>query len=395
MFVSIPSSGVTVQRSRSHNTVNSSESSNGTMSTMLPSITETVTYNGTTNNSFITAPVEYTDRARSEIKKRLLPNTLTPISSFHDNHTLYSTTTSSSASSYQTSIFSAPTSIVGTIKPVTEVTLEEAIPKTFNDMYTSETLLSSPLLSNGRPNFTKRELLYWELNDIRSLLIIEKLRPEWGNTLPVVLTPNASLYFRFQLLPLCCPDEVIVSTLVGSELYTEANLDMEFKLSSARYIVTNARRRHCMLNGGHVENIMTLSKPEWRNIIENYLLNLAVEAQCRYDFKIRCSEYKKWKAENSQKGIVKPEMPPPKMIPNPKTSLLKKTLLKNFQSKKKPSKDELEVEEASESFKHGKVTLTKDEKLLIWTQCQLQVYQRVGLDWKPDNIANNNHTHNA
>lgn len=59
---------------------------------------------------------------------------------------------------------------------------------------------------------------------------------------------------------------------------------------------------------GSKEPIMRLSKPEWRNIIENYLLNVAVEAQCRYDFKQKRSEYKRWKLLNS--NLKRPDMPP-------------------------------------------------------------------------------------
>lgn len=33
-----------------------------------------------------------------------------------------------------------------------------------------------------------------------------------------------------------------------------------------------------------------------------------------------------------------------------------------------------------------KVSLTKEEKAMLWSKCQSQVYLRLGLDWTPDGI---------
>ena len=33
-----------------------------------------------------------------------------------------------------------------------------------------------------------------------------------------------------------------------------------------------------------------------------------------------------------------------------------------------------------------KISLSSDEKANIWSQCQAHVYQRLGLDWKPDGV---------
>lgn len=397
------------------------------------------------STNFVNAPPEYADRARDEIRKRLLPQ------SSNKSHRSTSSSKASSifssdrtadnqsllsdnASSYQSSVFSLPTtvftqstaesSLLPAAKIVTQIALEDALPKTFYDMYTPEILMTDPsnILCNGRPKFTERELLDWELNDIRSLLIVEKCKPEWGNQLPQVVTNAPNLpQFRLQLLPLYSMDEFIIETLVISDLYLEANLDYQFKLTSAKYTVAAARKRHEQITGRN-EPVMHLSKPEWRNIIENYLLNIAVEAQCRFDFKHRCSELKKFKAQQS--NLKRPDMPPPSLIPNGKNgnhismemgnqsstgsgSLLKKALMKNLQLRnfQKNNLDQNTINSKNNNsiqnndqdgssagsmtpHQHGgKISLTKEEKAMLWSQCQAQVYQRLGLDWQPDGIS--------
>ncbi|SCU77756.1 LADA_0A02058g1_1 [Lachancea dasiensis] len=373
------------------------------------------------DHEFVNAPPEFASRARDEIHKRLLLGKKDgqskgrqqwPVSrrgAPGDNYDTVSlaTTSTSGSSLFSTSAATNSTGFTNASsaasfldymdKPRT-ISLQEALPKTFYDMYASDLLLESQnLLCNGRPNFTKRELLDWDLNDIRSLLIVEALRPEWGLQLPIVefdtssIAPAASSsdnsmlpQFRLQLLPLDSPDDFIARTLVKSDMYLEADLDYEFKLTSAKYTVAAARKRHEELVGYH-EPIMNLSKPEWRNIIENYLLNIAVEAQCRFDFKRTCSQYKKWK--HQQALVKKPDMPPPSTIPSRKRegSLLKRTLLRN--TAMKPSSDEQSPVTKPETSSSGlKISLTREEKSMLWSQCQSQIYQRLGLDWTPDKI---------
>lgn len=377
--------------------------------------------------NFVNAPPEYADRARNEIRKRLLPqgNKIhrfragSEASSIRsgDNRSVFSSSTVSD----QSSVFSQPSTVFthSTVdsaqflppppKIVTHISLQDALPKTFYDMYAPEILMSDPsnILCNGRPKFTERALLDWELNDIRSLLIVERCRPEWGNQLPEIVTDAPNLpHFRFQLLPLNSTDGFIIETLVNSDLYMEANLDDQFKLTSAKYTVSAARRRHEQMTG-RMEPVMELSKPEWRNIIENYLLNIAVEAQCRFDFKHSCSEYKKFKIQ--QFNLKRPHMPPPRLIPNNDRgkfmegneragngSLLKKALLKNLQLKSFDKNNDTNNNNndnngrSAGSINHqneGKISLTKEEKAMLWSQCQAQVYQRLGLDWQPDGIS--------
>ena len=49
---------------------------------------------------------------------------------------------------------------------VNKISLLEALPKTYQDMYSVGILSTSALLPNGRPRFTQRALIDWELNDI-------------------------------------------------------------------------------------------------------------------------------------------------------------------------------------------------------------------------------------
>lgn len=395
------------------NTANNSD--NASFQSLPQSVSSIQSTPSPRRENFVNAPLEYTDRARDEIKKRLLASS--PNRKSHHSSGMHSASRRSStadsrsllsdtASSYQSSIFSTPSTVHTQLtnesafsdfsnhKLITRISLDDALPKTFYDMYSPEILLADPsnVLCNGRPKFTKRELLDWDLNDIRSLLIVERLRPEWGNQLPEVITMGNNMpQFRLQLLPLYSSDETIIATLVNSDLYMEANLDYEFKLTSAKYTVATARKRHEQITGRN-ETIMNLSKPEWRNIIENYLLNIAVEAQCRFDFKQRCSEYKKWKLQQS--NLKRPDMPPPSLIPRRNSSetksLLKKALLKNIQLKNPNNNlDELMMRAGTPSNQQGKnkVSLTKEEKATIWSQCQAQVYQRLGLDWQPDSVS--------
>lgn len=453
MFVSPPPTSATnllpgVLAKRKTNDLATIPEGKSSSSHSLPQDQPMLSNNG--KKDFVNASLEFANRARDEIKRRLLQKRSGSTGGARSLHS-YRSNASSSRQDYGSdaasiitgltmssgtgsSIFSSPSfntistqltdasSVIDQqdSKPLT-LTLEQALPTIFYDMYSPDILMNPQnLMSNGRPNFTKRELLDWDINDIRSLLIIESLRPEWNGKLPTIAfnqlqgnngTEPSIPEFRFQLLPLNSPDEFIISTLVSSDLYIEANLDYEFKLTSAKYTVNSARKRHEELIGHH-EPVMQLSKPEWRNIIENYLLNIAVEAQCRFDFKKACSEYKKWKLDQlkqqalqqnmilqQQNTVKKPNMPPPSIIPKKsKNSLLRRALLRNSQIKIEEQL-ELEQQQALQQQQQQapvplvevptKVSLTKDEKSMVWSHCQLQVYQRLGLDWTPDNVSAN------
>ncbi|KAK9359211.1 hypothetical protein V1504DRAFT_435046 [Lipomyces starkeyi] len=139
-----------------------------------------------------------------------------------------------------------------------------------------------------RPSFTRRDLIDWEKNDLRSLCIVTELKPEW---LPAEPTPTASSlqsptqitpplreeHFRIIVLPLCADDETIVYTLAGSDLYVEFGFSMNHRVRLARETINICLR--------HRRDKAVLAKPEWRRVIDNYLLALGCEAQGRVEFK--------------------------------------------------------------------------------------------------------------
>ncbi|KAL6927928.1 hypothetical protein ACO0SA_004551 [Hanseniaspora valbyensis] len=247
--------------------------------------------------------------------------------------------------------------------------LKDALPTNFNDYYFPENLVDkSQLLPNGRPKFSHRPgLVDWNLNDLRSLLIVDQLRNEWYGKIPTIfpeeiITTNSkngvrskqSISFNIVVLPLNSDDNTIINTLANSDLYIEHNLDPHFKMMTAKYIVQNARKKYSSLHGPNsVHFNMLLSKPEWRNIIDNYLLNIGVEAQCRLEFKIKCKEYKRWKQEQQLQ------------------------MLQQQQHNNQNNGN-------SDPRQNNSVIITKEEKALLWQQIQKDVYNRVGLDWQPD-----------
>ncbi|KAA8915701.1 hypothetical protein TRICI_002144 [Trichomonascus ciferrii] len=246
--------------------------------------------------------------------------------------------------------------------------LRAVLPTDYSDMYTEDLLQSNNLNSLGRPLFTERALVDWTLNDIRSLLIVDRLRPEWKGRVPTICERG----YRVMHLPLDATNNQIIHTLVSSDMYKEHDFDYSFLYQTAQYTVNAARQRqqqqHEMFS---MEGNKPLTKPEWRNIIENYLLNLACEAQCRIDYKKTCSYLKKKKQEQH---VTKPSSPP---LNSSNTSpLLKKALLTSsstspdFPSYLRPSKP----------------SLSRQEKQQVWVQVQTKLYRRLGLDWEADDL---------
>lgn len=228
-------------------------------------------------------------------------------------------------------------------------------------MYTPDILADPRHLNElGRPLFTERAVVDWGLNDIRSLLIVEKLRPEWGGVLPKIQEKG----YRLICLPLDASDEQIVNTLVDSDIYKEHGFHRQFLVQSAQYTVAATRER-----SGSRNQWRKLTKPEWRNIIENYQLNLACEAQCRLDYKRACSQLKR--SKQSQQAASSP----PKTSTSP---LLRQALL--------ASAPELPPE-LKNSIASKRVSLSQQEKQTIWVQVQSQLYRRLGLDWEADELV--------
>ncbi|KAK9322233.1 hypothetical protein V1517DRAFT_308221 [Lipomyces orientalis] len=139
-----------------------------------------------------------------------------------------------------------------------------------------------------RPSFTRRDLIDWELNDLRSLCIVAELKPDWLPDAPTPTASNRQLLaqavpllreenFRLILLPLSADDATIIDTLVNSDLYVEFGFSMNHRARLARETIDICLRSRHDKSG--------LTKPEWRRLIDNYLLALGCEAQGRVDFK--------------------------------------------------------------------------------------------------------------
>ena len=309
----------------------------------------------------------------------------------------------SSSSSSTVKLFSAlPSS-----QSVTYLPLHSVLPRSFKHMYTPDVLEDQSMLTpEGRPLFTKRELIDWKKNDVRSLLIVPSLKPEWHGKVPQIIEPNHNVL----VLPLDASDEQIIDTLVSSDIYKEHNFEHRFLVQTAHYTVQAARQRHAGA-ASQSSSKQTLTTPEWRNIIENYLLNLACEAQCRLDFKKSCSYLKKHKLyqrEQEERKLKKQQQQQFEQQQLPahhhhhhqpsKTKstspLLKQAILTSlstspdFPSAFLPSSSATGTTEhsRSKSSSNKLVSLSRAEKQQIWVHVQNDLYARLGLNWEADEL---------
>lgn len=253
------------------------------------------------------------------------------------------------------------------------------LPKTFDDMYTPDVLENKALLTpQGRPLFTKRSLTDWTKNDTRSLLIVDSLRPEWHGRTPQIIEPG----YRVQVLPFDATDKQIIQTLVSSDIYKEMQFEKAFLDQTAQYTVQAARQRQGSMAGSR------LSKPEWRNIIENYLLNLACEAQCRLDFKKACSYLKRHKLYELEQQARSSQQQQQSYQPAKKSSspLLKKALLTSLSTSPDFPPAFLNGGNAEHAAHKKTVSLSRAEKQKIWVQVQTELYARLGLNWEADEL---------
>lgn len=235
------------------------------------------------------------------------------------------------------------------------VSLQAVLPTDFS-LYYPPLVFSDPSISlnaDGRPLFTQRDLIDWRLNDLRLLLIMDTIPAEWErlSELPVVIEVSEDkrlmMALRIQYLPLDASNDWIVKVLVESDIYRESNFSTSFRVQTASYSLQAARLKHAQ---DHPDGKVFLTRPEWRNVIENFLLNLAVESQCRYEFKRVCSRLLK-----ERRGLVRAT-----------DGLLRRALLNDPGKRTKAS---------------------REERQEIWCRIQTSVYQRLGLDWQPDGSA--------
>lgn len=274
---------------------------------------------------------------------------------------------------------SPPTSARPAASLFTHLPLRSVLPKSYTDYYTADILSDSALLTpQGRPLFTQRDLVDWTLNDTRSLLIVPELRPEWRGVVPRVIEPG----YRVQVLPLDATDDELVQGLVSSDIYAEHKFEHSFLVQTAEYTVQAARARN---HGGQQTQ---LSKPEWRNVIENYLLNLACEAQCRIDFKRKCAELKRLKRDSTSKSTA-PSSAVKSTSPGKSTSpLLKQAIMTSLSVSPdfSSSLDSISSASSADSSKK-KASLSRLEKQQIWVTVQTLLYKRLGLNWQADELV--------
>lgn len=292
---------------------------------------------------------------------------------------------SSSAASASSSSSSACSKTRQTFLP-----LRSALPTSFDDMYTPDILADkSQLTPEGRPKFTQRALVDWVQNDVRSLLIVSELRPEWRGRVPQIIEPG----YRVQVLPLDASDEELVKGLVESDVYREQGFEKAFLVQTAEYTVHAARARSS--SGKSQSAAAVMSRPEWRNVIENYVLNLACEAQCRIDFKRQCAQLKKAKRDAQSSSSSSSTTTTNTSLgrstsPGKSTSpLLKKAILTSLSgSPDFPSSLESAAATATTpAAKPKKASLSRLEKQSIWVKVQTDLYKRLGLNWQPDELV--------
>ncbi len=261
-------------------------------------------------------------------------------------------------STVPTTIDASMNGIPSSLEQSGDLSLNDALPNNFSDYYAPG--LETERFSNGRPVFTKRDLRFWEMNDIRSLLIYERLRSEWHGKVPEVISPYSELVFRIQLIPLWCSDEEFADCLAHSDIYKESKFGLDFRVNTAKYILQKARLRHKSLLETNFSIPEAAFNPqtslvgdiqydayfkfEWRNVIENYLLNLAIENQCRHDFKERMGKIKRINRHSQN------------CYSTPSNDLYKKVLAHN-----------------------NSVNLDTNMKQQIWQEVQRNVYGRLKL----------------
>ncbi|CAI8493601.1 unnamed protein product [Pichia kudriavzevii] len=232
-----------------------------------------------------------------------------------------------------------------------------------NSLYTSTT---NTTINTDHTFINSANFKYNTLNDLRSLLIYSEPKPEWNNKIPEILSPYPNIQFRIQIIPNYCSDNQITELLAHSDIYKESKFDLDYKIKTAKFIVERARLRHkqILIDSFGVDPLAFNSetnlvndirydcyfKFEWRNIIENYMLNIGIEYQCRSEFKLRINKLKKLTQEKKFNGLSDK---------NPKSSkmdLYKNVLLQN------------------------KSTISEEEKMSIWKDVQNEVYRKLDMD---------------
>lgn len=229
------------------------------------------------------------------------------------------------------------------------IPLRSALPSKFRPFYAPD-LYETPENINefGRPKFTERDLVDWGLNDVRSLLFWHKPRKAWGGRVPEIKESG----FRIELLPLNASDSKIISVLSNSSIYREHNIEKEIREQLAAGAVRGTRE----ISGKRQK----LTLPQWRYMIESYLLNMGCEAQTRLDYTNAILKLKKRKLLGD----------------SPLSKLSSRLRCDMRQLRGAPLEKQLQDVDVSEV-----------EMRETFEQVQLAIYKRLGLDWEADTVV--------
>ncbi|KAK9367034.1 hypothetical protein V1509DRAFT_628074 [Lipomyces kononenkoae] len=307
----------------------------------------------------------------------------------------------------------------------------DIIPSSFTDMYPAEVfhrfppqLPHQPYYSSGqglftsfgiadlylrRPSFTHRDLTDWEKNDLRALCMVTELKPEWLPDLPVASDPQSFTqivpilkeeHFRIIVLPLTADNQTIVDTLSGSDLYVEFGFSVNHRVRLARETINI-----CL---SHRQNNAALTKPEWRRVIDNYLLGLACEAQGRVEFKkaltARVLHKQEQQLAKCRGNLLKRVLldrarsstsasPSSTGVSSSATAFLsRKTsstseFVQNYEPSTSTSSSHTSGISSSIAIPPMNISVSRPEQKIIWREVQVRLYARLGLDWEPSELA--------
>ncbi|KAK9452394.1 uncharacterized protein V1518DRAFT_65550 [Limtongia smithiae] len=143
-----------------------------------------------------------------------------------------------------------------------------------------------------RPSFTRRALVDWDRNDLRSLCFVPALPPSWVSSsgkVPVLREDG----YAIVVLPYDANDDAIAHILARSDLYIEFAFSEAHKLRLARETIELCIPATTPRAAVTATTTMTtttttptrvLTRAQWRRVLDNYLLALGCDAQARLDF---------------------------------------------------------------------------------------------------------------
>ncbi|ODV90503.1 hypothetical protein CANCADRAFT_44153 [Tortispora caseinolytica NRRL Y-17796] len=265
---------------------------------------------------------------------------------------------------------------IETVAHPVAVSIGDVIPQDFSSRY--EPGIRGLHKDGHRPFALASTILPdWSLNDLRALLIVYELKPEWNGTVPQLTGSE----LKVQYIPLTVTDEEFTEALTSSELYKECNFSQELRLSMAKHAVESIGRH---------DHTTPLTVPQWFYAIENYLLNLACEAQSRIDYQAAINRllrerrapiaaFRRDRSSTCTTSQGPPISGNPAPISGPADEssgdyLLKKVLTNRALRVHRKSSGDLEAARL----------ISDEEKATIWNNIQAALHKRLELLWKKD-----------